>query len=310
MDFALTTHWNAQKHRSGESMIQEILDLGFNKVELGYDLTLDLVPGVRRMVENGSIQVCSVHNFCPVPIGAPQGHPELFYLASTDPRQSRMAIKLTADTIEFAADVGATHVVAHAGYVDMNNITRKLSALAKAGKQFEPKFEKLKMKLIAGREKRITKTLDALRRSIDELLPLLEKSNIVLALENLPSWEAVPSESEMLAMCQDYDSPHLRYWHDMGHGQVRQSLGFIGHQIWLDKLLPYTAGIHIHDTMPHSDEHMVPSTGTIDFDNFKQYFTGERLLVFEPAPGTPPDKLKMGLEYIQNLCSSQETEER
>ncbi len=304
MDFALTTRWNAQKHRAGETMIQEILDLGFKSVELGYDLTIDLLPGVRAMVEDKAIKVNSLHNFCPVPIGAPCGHPELFHLAATDPRQRQMAVRLTLDTAEFATNVGASVVVAHAGYVDMKNLTRKLIHLAQQGKQFDPKYEKLKIKLLATREKKVKKSLDALYKSVEEMLPSLEANKITLALENLPSWEAVPNESETEKMCKHFDSPSLRYWHDMGHAQTRQSLGFIGHQLWLDKLLPYTAGLHIHDMVPPSNDHLMPPTGTVNFEIFKKYFTDERLLVLEPSPGTPAEKVKGGLEFLNDLCNA------
>ena len=56
-------------------MLREIIDAGFRHVELGYDTTLDLVPGIHHMVDTGEITVNSLHNFCPVPIGAPMGHP-------------------------------------------------------------------------------------------------------------------------------------------------------------------------------------------------------------------------------------------
>lgn len=283
-------------------MIQEILDLGFKRVELGYDLTLDLVPGVRSMVENKSVKVDSVHNFCPVPIGAPYGHPELFHLSSTDDRQRQMAVKLTLASAEFAADIGGSVVVAHAGYVDLNNITRKLIILANKGKQFDPKYEKLKMKLLIARDKKVKKNIEALYKSCEELLPLLESHGITLALENLPSWEAVPCESEVEIMCKHFDSPCLRYWHDMGHAQTRQSLGFIGHQLWLDKLLPFTAGIHIHDVILPANDHLMPPEGSIDFQNFKKYFTDERLLVLEPAACTSAEKVLTGLKFMNDLC--------
>ena len=41
---------------------------------------------LRAMVEQKAVRVVSVHNFCPVPIGAPRGHPELFTFADPDDR--------------------------------------------------------------------------------------------------------------------------------------------------------------------------------------------------------------------------------
>ena len=108
MIFGLTTRWNAGRHTSGEALIEEILGLGFDHVELGYDLRIDLVPGVQKMVRDGTVKVNSVHNFCPVPVGAPRGHPELFTLASGDPKIREGAVHHTAKTIRYAATVGAS----------------------------------------------------------------------------------------------------------------------------------------------------------------------------------------------------------
>ena len=133
MIFAVSTHWNASRHASGETMIAEILELGFKHVELGYDLRLDLVPGVKKMVEEKAVTVLSLHNYCPVPIGAHRGHPELFTLASNDPRDRQSAIQHTEKTIRFAAEVGAKFVVTHAGNVEMDPISRELFDLAVTG---------------------------------------------------------------------------------------------------------------------------------------------------------------------------------
>ena len=44
MRFNLSTRWNAHRHTDGEAMLTEILDLGFDGAELGYNLTRDLLP--------------------------------------------------------------------------------------------------------------------------------------------------------------------------------------------------------------------------------------------------------------------------
>ena len=75
MTFSLSTHWNAANHDSGEAIVDEILAMGIDSLELGYDLRIDQVAGVRRRVEEGAVRVASVHNYCPTPVGAPYGHP-------------------------------------------------------------------------------------------------------------------------------------------------------------------------------------------------------------------------------------------
>ena len=57
MNFALTTRWYAGRHSDGEAMLNEILELGFTHVELGYDTRLELIPGIQTMVEQKAVRV-------------------------------------------------------------------------------------------------------------------------------------------------------------------------------------------------------------------------------------------------------------
>lgn len=301
MELALSSHWNTGSHGCGEAVIAEIIEAGFTSVELGYDLTVDLVPGIKRMVESGDIRVVSVHNFCPVPIGAPRGHPELFSLCATDARERTAAVKRTTETIEFAADVEASCVVVHAGRVEMKHLTPKLISLAEAGKQYDRKFEKVKLKLMMGREKRASRHMQALVKSVEELMPALERTGLTMALENLPSWEAIPNEIEAERLLSGFSSPRLGYWHDIGHGRIRHNLGLISEMHWLEKLSPWLAGFHIHDVAGPAMDHLMPPRGDVDFSVFKPFITSDTLLVMEPAPGTPPGQIREGAEALEEV---------
>jgi sugar phosphate isomerase/epimerase len=249
MEFSVSTHWNTFRHATGEAMIEEILDLGVNAVELGYDLRLDMIAGVKTMVANGSVKVLSVHNYCPVPMGASRGHPEIWTPASTDPRTRDNAVKHMTNTIQFAAEVGAKVVVAHAGNVDMSQMSRELIDWCRTGRQYTPAYEKLKMKITMNRDKKVVKQLGYLRESIDRLLPELEKFDVALAFENLPTWESIPTEIEIEKLLGEYNSPLLKAWFDFGHAYIRQNLGFINAERWVERLTPWIAGTHIHDAV-------------------------------------------------------------
>lgn len=299
MPFSLSTRWNASRSGSGESLVDDILELGFDHIELGYDLTADLVPGVFSRVQSGAIGVTSVHNFCPVPVGAPYGHPELFLLGSLVPRIRNSAILHTTRTIEFAAEMGATCMVVHGGRVKMGTPTQKLIRLAQDGKQYDLKYEKQKQKLLLKRDRKSAKYVDALCSSLEELLPKLEQHRVRLALENLPSWEAVPTEMEMEEIGQHIDSPWIGYWHDIGHGQVRQNLGFVHCGRWLERLQDQLAGMHIHDVVAPAGDHVMPPAGTVDFTSFRPFIRPDLPLVFEPAPGAPAEDIVQGLRIVR-----------
>ena len=306
MNLSISTHWNAYLHGTGRSLIEQILSLGVRHVELGYDLRRDVAPDILAMVKSGEVVVGSVHNYCPIPIGAPQGHPELFDLSSTNERVRESAVRHTGATIEFAANMGAKAVVAHAGRVDMRQFTRRLIALAEADSKYSEKYDKLKLKLLVLREKKVAPYLAALERSLEELLPTLESNQVRLGLENLPSWEALPTESEALELCTRFASPWLGYWHDVGHAVVRENLGFISRQRWLEKLKPFLVGMHIHAVAGVASDHLLPPTGSLDVEGLAPFTRTAPHVVMEPAPGTPPADVHAAINLLQRAWGGDE----
>lgn len=279
-------------------MIDEILALGVNRVELGYDLTMDLVPGVEQRVQEGVVTISSVHNYCPVPIGAPHGHPELFLFSSPDVRVRERAVSQTLETAAFAARMGAKVVVVHAGRVEMPSITRKLIDLAEQGRMDDRKYEKLKMKLLTKRDKKSVRHKEHLYASLEAILPALDSLGVTIALEILPSWEAMPSEAEMFDIANHFNSPRLGFWYDVGHGKIRDNLGMVASLRWLDRLQNYLAGMHLHDVIFPAGDHVMPPHGDMDFSLLRPYVRPELPLVLEPAVGTPAEDVAVALEHF------------
>jgi sugar phosphate isomerase/epimerase len=301
MEFALTTRWNAGRHTSGEAMLREILELGFTRVELGYDLRADLVAGAQKLVASGAIKVDSVHNFCPLPVGARKATPELFTFADTDSEVRAAAVRHTEKTIRFAAELGARVVVAHAGYVDIPKLTDDLLDLYNHGGTGSAAYEKTRQRLLDTREKNVARHLGWLRAGLDQLLPLLEATGVTLALELLPWWETVPSEVEMLALLQAYNTPRLRCWCDVGHMQIRQNLMQVNARRWLERLQPFIAGYHLHDTQPPARDHLMPPLGGIDFAAMQAVLVPGAVYVMEPAPNTDPALVAAGHAYFKKV---------
>lgn len=301
MPFALTTRWNAGRHRDGEAMIEEILELGFACVELGYDTRLDLVPGVLRMVEQRAVSVGSVHNFCPVPMVAQRPHPELFTFGSRDRRVRAKAVAHTIETIRFAAAVGARVVVTHCGNIDMPRYTPDLIELCLSGERHSARYEKIAGKLQDKRRKKAPRQIDYWCECLEQLLPVLEEHRIQLGMENLPTWEAIPTESELETVLQRFQSPWLKYWHDLGHGQIRENLGLINVERWLDRLAPSLAGMHVHDVAAPAADHVMPPLGDVDFSRYKRFggLTIER--VIEPTPQTPAEQVRAAHDFLKTV---------
>lgn len=305
MRFALSTNWNAQRHKTGEALIDEILALGFRAVELGYHTTDELAAGIFRRVEAGAVAVDSVHAFCPVPIGAPHGYPELHLLASRDEDERAMAAILIGRTLTFAQSMGAKAVVLHAGRVFLNSFFgdlgtgRLFDVLEREESVDAPAYRRVLAQALRRRKTRVRKYFDGFCLSLDALLPKFEKAGVALCLENLPSIEAFPDEQEMLMLKQRFATPSLAYWHDMGHGQVRENMGWIRHADAARLLAPFARGVHIHDARPIIEDHLIPGKGMIDFDAFAFFGADEVIKVFEPQPDAKGQDLADALRFVQ-----------
>lgn len=316
MRFALSTNWNARRHEQGEALVDEILSLGFQALELGYHVTEELAVGIRRRMTAGAVRIDSVHSYCPVPIGAPQGYPELYLLASLEEDERVMAKILLLRTLDFACSMGAQAVVLHAGRIplkawfsDLHTGTLAEMLGEVEGDVSSPEYQKILKKALQRRGKRVSKVFDRFCLSLDAILPRFEKAGVTLCLENLPSIEAFPAPQEMVMLKQRFDVPSLAYWNDMGHGQVREFMGWENHLETARYLLPMTRGIHIHDVQPLMEDHLPPGKGLIDFTAFNFYAPDTIIKVFEPASDVKPLVLADSLRLVQRAFATASTKQ-
>ncbi|NCD31892.1 MAG: sugar phosphate isomerase/epimerase [Spartobacteria bacterium] len=310
MKLSISTHWNASRHTTGEAMIEEILELGLDRVELGYDLRIDLVAGVKRMVDSGSVCVGSVHNFCPVPMSVPRGHPEIWTFADPSRRIRNLAYQNTLRTIEFAAEMGAGVVVLHAGNVKMTRYSNTLLQMIEDGQDLTTRFEKLKMKMLTQRERKSQKHLQYIYEGLQKLSPALHSYGVKLGIENLPTWEAVPTESELEKMLQQMNDSHIGYWHDIGHGHIRQNMGLISVERWLQRLEPWLLGMHIHDVAFPGYDHLAPGKGRVNYDIFTPFITGAIERVLEPSSREAPQDIAAAIDLLKHEWASPKKEEQ
>ena len=296
---SLSTRWNAGRHNTGEAMLEEILALGLDRVELGYDLRPELIAGVKAMIASGAVRVDSVHNFCPVPVGAPRPHPELYTPASPDRQEREYAVTHISRTLRFAAQVGAKVVVCHSGNVDMPRFTFDLVRMASQDGQFGGPYETLKLKAQIFRDKKAPRQIEYLADSLQKLVPVVQETGVKLALENLPTWEAIPSELESEQLMKQFHAAGIRLWWDIGHAQIRENLGFINASRWLRRLVPHVAGMHIHDVLPPGQDHVMPPRGQVDFKALSDLAKLDMVRVLEPAPDTEAEHIVRAIAFLR-----------
>ncbi len=309
MKLALSTNWCNRRLVAGEAIADEALALGFDALELGFHTSVNQVPGFKRRLDQ--MPVGSIHAFCPVPLSAPQGYPELYTLATLDEDARGLARFHVTRNIEFAAEMGAETVVLHAGRVPFSTFFRRgfsshtlRLAMEKAkGDRTARAYQKLLAKARKMRTVRGQKILEVFKAELTELVPVLEKHGVVLALENLPYLEGFPNEDEMAQLVQAFKGAPIKAWFDTGHHRVRDMFGWIPEGF--DPVALQTEpdavfrGMHLNDVVDFNDDHLPPGEGRVDFAALKPLAERVRHIVVEPNAGVTPEALAKGLAHAR-----------
>jgi len=185
--------------------------------------------------------------------------------------------------------------------VTMKRMTSMLLDLHEQGQQFSTRYEKARMKLQTLRERKVRKQLDHLYHGLERMIPVLEETGVDLALENLPTWEAIPTELEMEDIVRRFGDQHIKAWHDIGHGRIRQNLGFINQRRWLERLGKHIVGMHVHDVEAPGIDHVMPPDGDIDFSELAEFAKRDVLRVIEPTPRTSKEAITRAHDFLREV---------
>jgi sugar phosphate isomerase/epimerase len=299
--YSLSTCWNSHRHTDGRAMLREVRDLGFEYAELGHGTRISLLPGIMQAVDEGEIKISSLHNFCPLPMGVTHAAPNIYQFSSDRPREREMAERYTLKTIEFAQRLHAPVVVLHLGSIDMKNYTDKLLDLVARGDKESPKYQKLCAEVDEKREARKEAHFERVKDSLRKLLPEAESRGIKLGAESRQALEELPIDSDFQFLFHEITSPSLVYWHDTGHAQIKENLGFLHHGMHLETLRDWLFGFHIHDVQFPGRDHCPPGSGTIDFHAIQPMVKPEHIKVFELSPSLTPEEVRSGVEYLKGV---------
>jgi sugar phosphate isomerase/epimerase len=282
-------------------MLREIRDLGFGYAELSHGIRISLLPGIIEAVDADEMKISTLHNFCPLPIGVNQANPNLFKFSSLESRERENAFRYSRKTIETAERLNAKLVVLHMGCIDMKDYTDKLIEMIGAGQQRTPKYEKLCAEAIDRREQKKERHVQFAGEMLERLRAEAEARGILLGIENREALEEIPLENDFTLFFKEFADPTICYWHDTGHAQIKENLGFIRHVMHLGSLAERLAGFHIHDVQFPARDHCPPGAGMIDFAALKPLVKPEHIKVFELSPGVPVEDLKRGVGHLKAI---------
>lgn len=282
---SFSTCWNSSRHIAGDEMLREIQgEFDFEMIELGHGIRISLMPGVQKMFDAGEVRFSSLHNFCPLPIEVMGASPDCYTFSSSSAAERQRAIKQTLQTIDFAARLGAPFVVLHLGKVPIKPITEPLIALAEAGEMFSREYVRRKVDAVAKREADAPAYLANVKECLKPIIEHAASKNVRLGIEGRRGYEEIPSEREIPPLLDELDSPQVGYWHDIGHIQIKENLGFVDHEEWLRAIGPRTLGCHVQDCIWPAQDHQPPFAGDAKLAKLIPLLPPECLFVWEMSP--------------------------
>jgi sugar phosphate isomerase/epimerase len=206
------------------------------------------------------------------------------------------ALRLSLQTVDFAARLGAKLVVLHLGHVPIGRVTDRLTKMAEAGEIFSRKYCKLKLAAVRKREKYAPFYLARAKEAVKQIAAHAAGKNIRLGIEGRQAYEEIPAECEVIPILDEIAAPHVGYWHDFGHIQIKHNLGFVDHAQWLEKISHRFFGGHLHDTAWPGRDHMAPFTGGIDYDKLIPLLPKNCLFVWEMSPRRTKEEITEALK--------------
>ena len=278
-------------------MLREIkTKLGFELIELDHGIRMPLMPGIQKMFDGGEIRFSSLDNFCPLPDEAAVASPGCYKFSAASVEERERAVTQTFQAIDLAGQLNAPFVVLHLGEVTMPPITDRLIAMAKAGEYLSREYVRLKIKAVQERERHAPQYLQHVKDCLRRVIEYAGSKGVRLGIESCRAFEDIPTERELVELLDEMNSPQLGYWHDFGHSQIKENLGFIDHAEWLRAVGPRTFGCHVQDCIWPAREDQLPFTGAVDFEKLVPLLGTNCLFVWKMNPNRTADAIRQSVQ--------------
>jgi sugar phosphate isomerase/epimerase len=294
---AFSTCWNSRRHTTGDAALREIkTKLGFDLIELDRAAGMSPIQAIQKLLDSGEIRVSSLHDSCVLPARASATSPDCYKFSSVSATERERAVTQAFQAIDLAAQLNAPFVVLNLGNVDMSPITNRLIAMAKAGGYLSREYVRMKISAVRERERTAPQYLERVKHCLLRVIEYAVSRNIRIGLVARRDYEHIPTERELSELLEEMNSPHLGYWHDFGHCQVKENLGFIDHVEWLRAVGPRTLGCHVQDCIWPGREGQLPFTGGVDFEKLVPLLPVNCLLVWEVNPNKTADAIRQSVQ--------------
>jgi len=292
---SLSTMWAKGRFGNMAEFVARARESGFTHVEANAS-----VPPRRldELIET-SVPISSVHSPCPAVLSS-KGIPAAnLSLSSLNRSEREEVVNFAKKTIDLALKVGAKAVVLHMGEVPIDlSLDAKLRRLYRQNLAQTKEYNQIKERLISQRTSQVPPYLEAARKSLRELNEYSQREGIMLGLETRFYFHEIPNIDEMEELLNEAEGKSVGYWHDVGHAEVNQRLGFTSHEEWLSRFRDKMIGIHLHDVLGISDHHP-PGKGDVNWDMVAKYLPHGAIKVCEIAEWNEERDLRGVVDFLQ-----------
>ncbi|MCX7911022.1 MAG: sugar phosphate isomerase/epimerase [Endomicrobia bacterium] len=294
-----------------EEIKSELFKLGVDSLELNADIPIEWMNKIYQDVKKQEIKVLTLHNFCPAVENIPEGKYgfNVYSLTSPDEVERDLAVKYTLRTIDYANYLEAKAVILHLGEIFTQPSGIELYKFVSDFGINSKLYQEYKNSFITTRNLNKNKYFNFLYKSLDQIITYAEEKKVNLAIETRFFPNEIPNFEEIKEIIDHYKSKHLYYWHDFGHAEIQNKLGFSHpHFKYFETYSKYLIGYHIHN-LSNLEDHKSPHLGEINFKEMLNY-NENRIYILEVHSKENFNSLKEGVNFIKSILEKQKNYER
>lgn len=285
----------------GSQIIREMAQIGARAVELDYRLSPAMLDSALKTMDELGIKPLSMHAVCPALANKKnRDHAEVFMLCSADENERRSAVQDVAVCLQTAAGLGIGAVALHCGIIMMERVTFTLQRMYDDGTIRSDVGRRVVDEFRARRMKERGAAFDQLLKSLEEINEEAGRLDVLVGVENRYYMEELPDFDEFLVIFDRMKGSNIRYWHDTGHAQVQENLGFTPHEAYLAQFSDLLIGVHLHDVRGYSDHSPPPMNADdgVDFGMVKRYLKPDTIRILELKDSVSHEAAKTGLSWL------------
>ena len=293
-DISFSTMWMRGRFARPRDFFLAGVEMGFCSFELSG------VAGVQFYdeVHPGDFDIRSLHDPAPADMQSGDLARNDIVFTSLDEEKRKQAVAISKGSVDIADRYGARAVILHVGRSDADpHLQDQLESLYREGKTDSPAAGKLRSRLAGERMVHYEQHMDALMRSLDDLVPYAAARGVRLGVENRRHIHEVPNFDEVQRVLAHYSDDTIGYWHDVGHAETLAVVGMTAHADWLCAFGHRIVGVHLHDVIGLTD-HRAPGTGSIDWQGLAALLPGNGLRTAEIHPEIPAASVSTGVAHL------------